>query len=132
MNIILRSVVLVACLSASCGPAPQSTEVSRVGAAELVNHVRDYGDKAYRGQRVQVRVPPRSYAVEGDCIHYYTGLPRTKPVIVFTCFAPQPPGAEAMLIVSGTCRGSAQDGIRKGDRITFVIYVDGCHVTRLE
>lgn len=120
------------CFALSCGPHPQqSGDVYRVGAWDLVSHVRDHGDAAYRGQRVQVRVPARAYQADGCSILYYTGLPRTTPVIVFACHDPQPTETDAMLIVSGTVAGATEDGVRKADRVTFTIHVLDCYVTRV-
>lgn len=126
---------LVACLcfSFGCGPTPQPSATTRVGAAALVDHVRDSGDKAYRGCRVQIHVPAKSYSVEGNRINYFTGLPGTKPVIVFLCLDPQTDAStSASLIVTGICRGAVYDGERKADRVAFVVRVEECHVTRIE
>lgn len=122
------------CFALSCGPQPeqQTHEVYRVGAWDLVAHVRDYGDSAYRGQRVQVRVPAHSYSTDKNTVLYYTGLPRTSPVIVFHCIGQPPEGDDSPLIVSGTFAGATQDGVRKAERVAFVIRVLDCHATEIE
>lgn len=123
----------LACFAMSCGQRDQpADQVYRVGAWDLVAHIRDYGETAYRGQRVQVRVPARSYTPEGASILYYTGLPHARPVIVFHCVDVQPPGCEAVLIVSGTVATVERDGHRKADRVTFTVHVSDCFVTRME
>jgi hypothetical protein len=119
----------------SCGPADQSIrEMSRVTPSGLVAYYRDspHG-RAYHGQRVQVRLDPLSYTVDGRDVLYYTGLPAAPPVIVFRCVDPvDAEPAKHTLVVTGVCRGALRDGIRKADRVSFVIHCDECAVTRVE
>jgi|GEM_PF-5564011 len=129
---ITHALVLMVCGSLSCGPHHSDPDPTyRVGAWDLVDHVRDQGDKAYRGKRIQVRVPPRSYTTDGDTVSYFSGVPHTRPVIVFECIDPQPAGNDCALTIHGTFTVAVQDGHRKADRVTFTIRVDQCMVTRI-
>lgn len=132
---MIRSLLIgIVCLGLSCGPADEQNPrtVYRAGAWDLACSVRDHGDKHYRGCRVQVRVPPGSYTTDGHDVRYFSGLPRTDPVIVFRCLDPQPAAGKESLVVMGTFVGAVTDGKRKADRIDFVIYISDCTCTRVE
>lgn len=128
----MRRFLLLAIAIPSCGPAEQpSRDVYQVSAPALVAYYRDNPrGTAYHGHRIQVRLEPTTYAVDGREVHYYTGLPRTPPVIVFRCVdQPQASPERHWVIVTGLCAGPTWDGVRKSDRVDFTIYVDDCQVT---
>lgn len=132
---MIRNLLVVVLLSLSCGPADQTVrEMSQVSPAGLVAYYRDNPrGTAFTNRRIQCRLDPGGYAVDGRDVLYYTGLPHTPPVCVFRCVSdvnakPQ----EHWLVLTGLCTGPVRDGVRKGDRITFTIYVEDCVVTRVE
>lgn len=132
---MIRKLPFLVSFLLSCGPAtPTANTVSQVSAAALVAYHRDNPrGNAYTGHRIQVRLEPRTFAVEGDSVHYFTGLPGSPPVVVFRCIDRLDADPERhWLIITGICRGPVRDGIRKADRIAFTIHVDECHVTRVE
>lgn len=119
----------------SCSPPDQHPrELSRVSASGLVNYYRDNPrGTAYTGAAIQVRLDPGAYRAADREVYCHTGVPHTPPVIVFRCLDPvNADPKKHWIILTGTCTGPVRDGIRKGDRINFTIYVEHCHVTRVE
>ena len=132
-----RKLPLLATLLLSCGPAEQPpADASQISASALVAYYRDNPrGTVYTDHRVQVRLDPRTYSVDGTTVQFFTGLPNTPPVVIFRCtdrIISEARPEHHHLILSGICRGPTRDGIRKADRIAFTIFIDDCRVTLME
>lgn len=84
----------------------------------------------FSDREVCIDLPPASYVVRGEDVHWYTGMNGAKPVIIFVGARRLIHGGTPRIKICGHCEGAKYDADHRGSDFYFTIRIVDCSVPK--